>query len=53
MGAKFRKRLAVSKQVAQKLDVERFNLKKLNELEVMKQYHTETPKKLCSQGELK
>jgi len=30
--------LAVSKQTAQKLDGERFNLGKLNELEVRKQY---------------
>ena len=51
--AKVIKRLAVSKKAAQKFGGERFNLKKLNELEVMKQYHIETPKKLCSQGELK
>jgi len=37
--AKVRERLAVSKQAAQKFDVERFKLKKLNELEVRKQYH--------------
>jgi hypothetical protein len=36
--AKVRERLAVSKQAAQKFDVERFNLKKLSELEVRKQY---------------
>jgi len=30
--------LAVSKQAAQKFDGERFNLRKLNELEVRKQY---------------
>jgi len=30
--------LVVSKQAAQKYDVERFNLRKLNELEVRKQY---------------
>jgi hypothetical protein len=30
--------LAVSKQTAQKFDVERFNLKKLSEVEVRKQY---------------
>ena len=30
--------MAVSKQVAQKVDVERFNLRQLNELEVRKQY---------------
>jgi hypothetical protein len=32
--AKVRERLAVSKQDAHKFDVERFNLRKLNELEV-------------------
>jgi hypothetical protein len=36
--AKVRERLAVSKQEAQKFDVERFNLRKLSELEVRKQY---------------
>jgi hypothetical protein len=36
--AKVRERLAVIKQPAQKLDVERFNFRKLNELEVRKQY---------------
>jgi len=35
---KARERLAVSKQEAQKFDVKRFNLKKLNELDVRKQY---------------
>ena len=33
-----RERLAVNKQTAQKFDVERLNLWKLNELEVRKQY---------------
>ena len=37
--AKVRERLAVSIQAAQKLDVERFNLRKLNDLEVRKHYH--------------
>jgi len=36
--AKVRERLAVSKQATQKSDVERCNLRKLNELEVRKQY---------------
>jgi len=36
--AKGRERLTVSKPVAQYFDGERFNLKKLNELEVRKQY---------------
>jgi hypothetical protein len=39
--AKVRERLAVSKQRAQTFDGERFNLKKLYELEVRKQYQTE------------
>ena len=39
--AKVRERVAESKQAAQKFDVERFNLGKLNELEVKKQYQTE------------
>ena len=38
MFAKFRERLAVSKQVAQKMDKERFNLRKPYELKVRKQY---------------
>ena len=39
--AKFRERLAVSKQAAQRFDGERFNLRKLNELEVRKKYQIE------------
>jgi hypothetical protein len=39
--AKFRERLAVGKQAAQKIDGERFNLRKLNDLEVRKQYQIE------------
>ena len=39
--AKVRERLAVSIQAAQKCDGERFNLRRLNELEVRKQYHSE------------
>jgi hypothetical protein len=38
MVAKVRERLAVIKQAPQKFDAERFNLKKLSELEVRKQY---------------
>ena len=38
---KVRERLAVSKQAALTFDVGRFNLRKLNELEVRKQYQTE------------
>jgi len=36
--AKVRKRLAISKQAAEKFDVERLHLSKLSELEVRKQY---------------
>jgi hypothetical protein len=36
--AKVRERLAVSQQEVQKFDGERFNVRKLNELEVRKQY---------------
>ena len=39
--AKVRERLAVSKQAAQRFDGERFNHRKLNELEVRKQYQIE------------
>jgi hypothetical protein len=35
---KVRERLAVSKQAAQKVDTERFNVKKLNEGDVKEQY---------------
>jgi len=37
--AKVRERLAVSKQAALNFDVERFNLRKLNELGVWRHYH--------------
>jgi hypothetical protein len=39
--AKFRERLAVRKQAAQKFDRRRFTLRKLNDLEVRKQYQIE------------
>jgi hypothetical protein len=39
--AKMRKRLTVSQQVTQKFDMERFNPRKLNELEVRKPYRIE------------
>ena len=42
MVAKVRERLATSKQAAKKFDGERFNLRKLNEIEVRKQYQIET-----------
>jgi hypothetical protein len=39
--AKFRECSAVSKKAAQKFDVERFNLRKTNELKVRKYYQIE------------
>jgi len=39
--AKVRERLAVSKQITEKFDGERFNLRELNVLEVRKQYQIE------------
>jgi len=44
-GCKLRERLAVNKEAAQKFDVERFNLRKLTELEVRKQYQTKPSKR--------
>jgi hypothetical protein len=46
VNAKVRKRLAVSKQVAQKFNREIFNLRKLNEMEVRKPYQTEITNRL-------
>jgi hypothetical protein len=42
--AKLRERLAVNKQAAQNFDGERFNLRKLNELEVKNKYQIEIKK---------
>jgi hypothetical protein len=39
--AKIRERLAVSKQTMQRVHIERFNLKKLNEVEGKEQYRVE------------
>jgi hypothetical protein len=39
--AKVRERLAVRKQAAQKFDGEKFNLRKLDDVEVRKQYRIE------------
>ena len=41
-------RLAVSKQTEQKFDGERFNLRKLNDLEFRKQYHVEITKRFSA-----
>ena len=48
--AKVRERLAVSKQTAQKLDGERFNLRKLKDLEVKKQYQIEITNRFAALG---
>jgi hypothetical protein len=45
--AKVREKLAVSKHAAQNLDGERFNVKKLNELEVRKGYQTQITKRFA------
>jgi len=50
--AKVRERLAVSKQAAQKSDEERFNLRKLSELEVRKQYQIEVTNRRAALGNL-
>jgi len=49
---KVRERLTVSKQAAQKLDGERFNLRKLNELEVRKQYQIKISKRFAASENL-
>ena len=46
--AKIRKRLAVSKQAAQNFDAERFNFRKLNQLEVRKQYQIKISKRFAA-----
>jgi len=46
--AEVRERLAVSKQAAQKFKGDKFNLKKLNELEVVKQYQIEITKRFAA-----
>jgi len=46
--AKVREILAVCKQAAQKFGGERFNLRKLNELEVMKKYQMKISKRFAA-----
>ena len=48
MIAKLRGRIAVRKQAAQKFDGERFNLRKLNELEVKEKYQIETTNRFAA-----
>jgi len=51
--AEVRERLAVNKQETRQFDVERFNLKKLNELEVRKQYHIKVSNRFAALENLK
>jgi hypothetical protein len=48
VAAKFRERLAVNKQAAEKFRGERFNLKKLKELEVRKKYQIENKNRFAA-----
>ena len=50
--AKVRERLAVSKQAAQKHEGERFNLRKLKDLEVKKQYQIEITNRFAALGNI-
>ena len=52
MDTKVRERLAVNKLAAQKYHVERFNLRNLNELEVMKQYQIDITNRFAALGNL-
>jgi hypothetical protein len=49
---KVRERLAVSKQGSHKFDVEKFNLRKLNELKVRKHYHIKITKRSAAWEDL-
>ena len=51
--AKFRERLAVCKQAAQRFDRQRFNLRKLNEPEVRELYQTEITTRFAALENLK
>ena len=44
--------MVVSKEAAQKFDVERFNIRKLNELKVRKEYQTEITNGFAALGNL-
>ena len=52
MVANNKQRLAVRKQAAQKFDGESFNLRKLNELEVKKQYQIEITNGFAALGNI-
>jgi hypothetical protein len=44
--AKLRERISVSKQVRQKFDLERFYLRKLDDVEFMEKYHVKVSNRL-------
>jgi len=46
--AKLRGRFAINKKASQKFDGERFNLRKLNELEVKEKYHIEITNRVAA-----
>jgi hypothetical protein len=46
--AKVRERLAVSKQTTQRFHMERYNFKKLNEVEGKEQHHAEISNRLAA-----
>jgi hypothetical protein len=46
--AKVRERLAVNKQRSQRFDMERFSLKKLNEVEGKEQFHVEASNRFAA-----
>jgi hypothetical protein len=50
--AKFRERLAVNKQRLHRFHIERFNLKKLNEVEGKEQYHVEVSNRFAALEDL-
>ena len=50
--AKVRERLAVSKQATQKLDGEKFNLRKLKDLDLKKQYEIEIKNRFAALGNI-
>jgi hypothetical protein len=52
VGTKVRERLSVNKQRSQRFDMERFNLKKLNNLEGKEQFHIEVSNRFAALEDL-
>jgi hypothetical protein len=50
--AKVRERLSVNKQRSQRFDMERFNLKKLNEVEGKEQFHVQVSNRFAALEDL-